>query len=317
MAALDTIESKVWGISIIGTGVIAEGIASLRQCIDIILRTSLGTDPLRPLFGSNIYKYQDAPINIAIPNIKASIVEALRIWETRIKVQKINHYLADAGHVEFEVVYKLVDSGLIDKITFNPNVTSGSNQTGLILQAFFPPGVDIKRNNLNFTINNAAVLPAPPVYGFASVEETYAWVVTNWGSYGTWHLLADRIVCYLNPNNYVQAGLEMFLLTETRFATNIPPLEDNIYNIKFNPDNAGLMESYLLGGDAIITKEALLSFAVANWSSYGSWAIEYFVNPIGTFNSDFNDDFESQSDGYQLVLYSSTITTTLLEVESI
>src|SRR5438128_1079932 len=109
MASLDTINSKVWGISILGTGVIAEGLASLRQCIDIILRTSIGTDPLRPLFGSYIHRHQDAPLNIAIPNIKKSIVDALQIWEKRIKVESIAHTILDAGHVEYEIVYTIVD----------------------------------------------------------------------------------------------------------------------------------------------------------------------------------------------------------------
>jgi len=151
LAVLDNIKSKVWGISILGTGVIAEGLASLRQCISIILHTSLGTDPLRPLFGSRVYKYQDAPVNIAIPNIKASIIEALSIWEKRIKVVSVTHRTAATAHLEFEVTYLIVDENLIDSIIFNPGgITGGGPVVNLTLQAIFPPNIYVTRNYISF-----------------------------------------------------------------------------------------------------------------------------------------------------------------------
>jgi len=276
----------------------------LRQCISIILHTSLGSDPLRPLFGSTVYKYVDAPMNLAIPNIKKSIIEALRIWETRIKVQSVNHRLVNESHVEFEITYLIVDENLLDTIVFNPNATSGSMNSTHILQANFPAGISIHRSTLEFILNNNTVSPAAPSGGFGSVDEMYAWVVTNWSNYGTWYLLSDGIICYLFPGTYTQTSLTCSILTSgTRYAADIPSFVIMVgygtYNINFNPDGTGLLVSHDLGGLYLLAKDEILSFAVANWSAYGTWSIEY----NGT--------------AYQLVLNSTTLTTATLEVEQI
>lgn len=316
MATLESIKSKVWGISILGTGKIAEGLASLRQCISIILHTSLGTDPLRPLFGSRVYKYQDAPVNIAIPNIKASIIEALRIWEKRIRVQSVTHRLNSAGHVEFEITYLLVDENLLDSIIFNPGGGLGTGQ--LILQAIFPTGSGTLRNTISFKLNNADVLPLPPTAGFTTTTETYNWCVANWGNYGTWRLLSDRIVLELNPGNYYQARLSMAVIAGvTRFAAAIPPLTapGQSYNILFNPDATGLQESSVLFPSLVFSKEKIQLVSQLLWASYGTWVIEYASTTGGEFSDDFSDDFNTTHDSYELVLYSSTVTAAQLDVE--
>jgi len=321
LATLSNIKSKVWGISILGTGAIAEGISSLRQCISIILHTSLGTDPLRPLFGSRVYSYQDAPVNIAIPNIKASIIEALAIWEKRIKVQSVTHRIAAAGHLEFEITYLLVDENLIDSIIFNPGgITGGGLPVDLLLQAIFPPNIYLTRNYINFSLNNSGVQPSPPAGGFATPLDTYNWCVTNWGNYGTWRLLTDRITLNLNPGHYTQASLGIFVLqggggVMLRFGALVPPVGvfDTPYNIKFNPNAGGLLQSTPA---ALYSKEDVLNYARTNWASYGRWELEYVVNSLGEFSDDFNTDFFSLSDGYVLALYSNTVnSSTTLEVE--
>lgn len=306
-----------------GTGAIAEGISSLRQCIAIILHTSLGTDPLRPLFGSKVYSYQDAPVNIAIPNIKASIIEALAIWEKRIKVQSVTHRIAGTGHLEFEITYLIVDENLIDSITFNPGgITGGGVPVNLFLQAIFPPNIYVTRNYISFSINNSPVQPPPPPGGFATPLATYSWCVANWGNYGTWQLLTDRIVLNLNPGYYTQASLGIFVLeggggVMLRFGALIPPLiaADTSYRLNFNPSNSGLLQSTPA---FLLTKEDLAAYAKINWGSYGRWELEYVVNNLGDFSDDFNTDFFSLSDGYELVLYSNTVNTdTTLGVEII
>lgn len=319
MATLDSIQSKVWGISVLGSGIIAEGIASLRQCISIILHTSLGSDPLRPLFGSRVYKYQDAPVNIAIPNIKASIIEALRIWEKRIKVQSVNHRIVDAGHLEFEIVYLLVDENLLDSIIFRPGgVISGTSN--MILQAIFPPGSDTLLNTIAFKLNDTEVHPLPPITGFPSTTQTFDWCVANWGNYGTWRLLSDRIILELNPGSYFNGSLTMTVMAGIkRFAAIIPPLTDpgTSYNGKFNPDFTGLLETSVLFSGYILSKEKLLLVAQLLWASYGTWAVEYIPDSLGDFSDDFSDDFDIVHAHYELVLYSPTVNTALLDVEII
>ncbi len=312
MPLVSNIKSKTWCISLLGSGVIAEGLASLRQCIDIILRTSIGTDPLRPLFGSNVYKYQDAPIDRAIPNIKKSIIEALAIWEKRIKVVSINHILAEAGHVEYEIVYLVLDEGLTDSIIFNPGGTIGTTTSNFIVQGLIPIVTGTSnRFHVEFKINNSIILPTEPVSGFATIAELFAWVQINWASYGTWHLLSDRIQCYLNPGTYVQASLTLSAVaftTALRLAAPIPELTiGDSYTVTFSPDSAGLS----LAGSGFYSKEEILSYAIANWSAYGHWAVEYNPSIDGTFSDDFSDDFETSTAGYVLVLYGASPTAVL------
>lgn len=50
---------------------------SINQCIAIILTTRKGSVPLRPTFGSEIYKYVDYPVNEAIPNITRETIDSV------------------------------------------------------------------------------------------------------------------------------------------------------------------------------------------------------------------------------------------------
>ncbi len=63
-----------------------EGLFDLHQAIFIILRTLLGSDPHRPLFGSKIYDYLDYPVNRVTPYLVRETVGALNRWEPRIVV---------------------------------------------------------------------------------------------------------------------------------------------------------------------------------------------------------------------------------------
>ena len=293
-------------MSVLGSGVIAEGLASLRQCISIILRTSLGSDPMRPHFGSEIYKYADAPGPSAIPNVKASIVTALAQWEKRINVINVSHALLDLGHIEYSITYTIVDSDISDTIIFDitNGFTATASTSALTLQAFFPPGIDTKRNNISLSLNHADVLPTPPINGFANLAETLAWVTTNWGNFGKWYLLADKLVCYLTSTDITQASLSLSVTTDFRVATLIPVLNPNRhYQVSFNPNNTGFVNSEIFN-----TKGDMLVWLRANWANSGSWVIENGITYAGEFNTDFGNDFNISSTPYMLVLYTNTST---------
>jgi uncharacterized protein len=106
---LDDIKSSEWSISLGEVGGIKQGMDDINQCIEIILTTIPGTDPLRPTFGSNIYKYIDKPLNIAIPNIYKAIIDALALWEKRIEIESLQ-YQAGVGELKFMIKYKLANS---------------------------------------------------------------------------------------------------------------------------------------------------------------------------------------------------------------
>lgn len=96
--------STYWQPSLTAPGQLVQGVDDIKQCIDIILTTDRGSDPLRPLFGANIYRYIDAPVNVAGPNIVKEIVEAIRIWETRVTVEQID-YSVNAERLEFTILW--------------------------------------------------------------------------------------------------------------------------------------------------------------------------------------------------------------------
>src|ERR1700685_306103 len=69
-----------------GLGGVVQGVADVNQCIEIILTTPQGSDPLRPTFGANLWRYIDAPINTALPAIVREVTEAITRWEPRVTI---------------------------------------------------------------------------------------------------------------------------------------------------------------------------------------------------------------------------------------
>lgn len=315
------IKTKNWQISTAGVGVISEGLADIRQCLDILLRTAKGSDPLRPDFGSDIYQYVDTPLTIAIPNVMRAIIEATQIWEKRVTIRKINYEIQDLGHVKFTVTYALVDEELIDLLVFYLNggylnydpVDSGA----LTLYALFPANPNNKRYTMGFTANGETIIPLPPPAGFTSINALFNWVIANWGGYGTWQLGADRITLFASPS-VLTGSLAMSLTGTLRFAANIPDLsvgEDYVLN--FVPDVSDpqppVPSSFASMGE-------MLTWVQANWGQYGTWAIE--GNPYGPGDFDVQDfdedDFEIGSpSSYLLVLYTDVINNCVLEVTPI
>lgn len=79
-------DTRNWQVSIDNPSEIVDGIADITQCIHIILTTVPGSDPLRPGFGSNVYKYLDKPLETMRPQIIHAAIEAINRWEKRIEI---------------------------------------------------------------------------------------------------------------------------------------------------------------------------------------------------------------------------------------
>lgn len=73
-----------------GLGNVVQGLADVNQCITIILTTPKGSDPLRPTFGADVWRYIDAPIGTAIPAIVREVTEAILRWEPRVTVVSVS-----------------------------------------------------------------------------------------------------------------------------------------------------------------------------------------------------------------------------------
>jgi len=89
MTNLQDIKSVDWQPKLNEIGSVVEDLDDIDQCIRIILMTRKGSDPHRPEFGSDLWQYIDAPVNIAIPNIIREAMDAINIWETRVQINAI------------------------------------------------------------------------------------------------------------------------------------------------------------------------------------------------------------------------------------
>lgn len=108
MKTLNSITSAHWQPSLGKTGEIVEGLFDLHQAIFIILRTPLGSDPHRPLFGCKIYDYLDHPVNRVTPYLVRETVDALNRWEPRIVVADVV-VLISSEQVALTVFWQAVD----------------------------------------------------------------------------------------------------------------------------------------------------------------------------------------------------------------
>lgn len=110
------VKSTEWGLALSGFGDITQGLSDINQCIQVILFTKKGADPLRPEFGCDIFNYVDQPVTKAVPQMRREIIEALTLWEPRIQVVSITHTVAE-GQVTFTITWKFpnaVDTDQID-----------------------------------------------------------------------------------------------------------------------------------------------------------------------------------------------------------
>lgn len=307
MATLAGIENNTWGISKIGYGVIAEGITLIRQRIDIVLRTTKGSDPLRPFFGSNIFSFIDYPLKVAIPNIKAEIVTALQLWMPEIKVVSVTHTLASSSNPVFEITYQVVDEDLIDKLIFdlNQGTTAGTATGEIILQAFFPPNSTGYRYTIKLIRNNLALTPIPDSSGFASIPEMFDWAKANWFFWGRWFLLSDRIVCYMSSEGVNNATLSISVLPIVRIEAVFPPLEPSqFFNVNFTVNG---QQAIPLFPEIFTNPGEVLFWIQSNWANYGSWYIEGVqADSNSAFTDEFSLEFDTpMPDTFKLILVSN------------
>jgi uncharacterized protein len=93
---LEDIKTRDWSMALDGStlgkrdgeglGEVVQNIDDVIQCIQIILTTPKGTDPLRPDFACDIYSFLDKPITRAMPIIVREVTTAINRYEPRVKI---------------------------------------------------------------------------------------------------------------------------------------------------------------------------------------------------------------------------------------
>lgn len=79
-----------------------QGARDIAQCVDVILSTQPGSDPLRVEFGTRYLDHIDTPVNVAAPRMVQEIIKALGRWEKRITVTAVTWVIVE-HQIKYEV----------------------------------------------------------------------------------------------------------------------------------------------------------------------------------------------------------------------
>jgi phage baseplate assembly protein W len=124
---VDQITGGDWQMGLSGLGMIAQGVDDINQCLQIILLTVPGSDPLRPEFGAGIFNLIDLPANLAIFKINAEVISSISKWEKRVKINRVRTYYQE-DKIEVEIYWSTefkVDGFL--SVSFASAVSPASN----------------------------------------------------------------------------------------------------------------------------------------------------------------------------------------------
>jgi phage baseplate assembly protein W len=111
------IQSADWSLALGDIGAVVQGPDDVAQCIVIIFNTPKGSDPLRPTFASDLWKYVDRPINRTIPAIVREATDAITLWEPRISLISLTPTAIldgssqNGAKLQIDLVYKLKLTG--------------------------------------------------------------------------------------------------------------------------------------------------------------------------------------------------------------
>lgn len=98
------------------TGQPLSGLAHLRQSIEDILTTPLGSRRMRPDYGSSLRRYVDLPVNDGWKSaVQAEVARALGRWEPRLKLERVKVVSVVGGQITLQLsgVY-LGDSAVLE-----------------------------------------------------------------------------------------------------------------------------------------------------------------------------------------------------------
>lgn len=99
-------------------GEVVTEIEDIAQSILIILRTRLGSDPLRPEFGSDLWRYIDYPADRAVPHLVRESLDAIERWEPRVEVLSVQPRYGDQlGQVALRVNWRPLGSTVAGQTT--------------------------------------------------------------------------------------------------------------------------------------------------------------------------------------------------------
>lgn len=103
------------------TGAAVSGLDHLAQSVRDILTTPIGTRVMRRDYGSRLPSLIDHPINEAtVMDVRVATVEALRRWEPRLKLSRVDVDAGAAGALSIAVIGEYRPDGRPVSLLFTP-----------------------------------------------------------------------------------------------------------------------------------------------------------------------------------------------------
>ncbi|MBC2657740.1 GPW/gp25 family protein [Pseudomonas sp. MSSRFD41] len=100
------------------TGQSLSGIAHVRQSIEDILGTPLGSRRMRPEYGSNLRRFVDLPVTGGWKSaVQAEVARALLRWEPRLKLEQVQVVSVVAGQITFQLTGQYLGNSAILEVT--------------------------------------------------------------------------------------------------------------------------------------------------------------------------------------------------------
>ena len=98
------------------TGLSLSGLDHLRQSIEDILTTPIGSRRMRPEYGSRLRRYVDLPVNDGWKSaVQAEVARALGRWEPRFRLERVRVTAVVDGQITMQLTGEyLGDSSVIE-----------------------------------------------------------------------------------------------------------------------------------------------------------------------------------------------------------
>ena len=110
MATLENITSSDWQLSLKNAGGVVQDVNDINQCIQTILSTAKGSNPIRLDFGCDLWLFVDQPVNTAIPLMVKEIITSIDAYEQRIKITNITYDIVDQSNIKFRILWNYINN---------------------------------------------------------------------------------------------------------------------------------------------------------------------------------------------------------------
>ncbi|MBV4533249.1 GPW/gp25 family protein [Pseudomonas sp. SWRI107] len=100
------------------TGQPLNGVAHLRQSIEDILTTPLGSRRMRPDYGSQLRRYIDLPVNAGWKSaVQAEVARALGRWEPRLALERVRVVAVLDGQVSLALSGRYLGDDMLVEVS--------------------------------------------------------------------------------------------------------------------------------------------------------------------------------------------------------